>query len=170
MNAIARILSESESETVVWPITIEYTSSFVVRSLGDGLAAWDTSNDSNHTGEAGEAIWEALNIDLLSDLLDKSSNRPDEDEDMALALRGDMMNPPEEEEEDWEGDDGLILSRQDLRAVIGWIDKVKDAYDWVRKSDQNFGERGFLYTANVHVSRAIGTWLKSVGVPFEYNV
>ena len=32
------------------------------------------------------------------------------------------------------------------------------------------GATGFLATANRHVSRAIGTWLKSIGVPFEYNI
>jgi hypothetical protein len=75
------------------------------------------------------------------------------------------MNDPEEE--DWSGDDGLIFkSTYDLKSVISWVYHVIGEEGYVRDT----GARGFLATANQHVSKAIGTWLKSIGVPFEYNV
>lgn len=163
MNAVARILGENDETVPVWPIEVEFTGSFSIDNLSHAWEKYEEALDSHQTRPMAMAIEKALNIKVLGELLDKSDH-PEVDTE-ALALSGDILNDPSEE--DWEGDDGLVVrDNRELKAIIKWVDLVKDAEGYVRYT----GARNFLATANRHVSKAIGTWLKSIGVPFEYNV
>ena len=161
MDTIAKILGENEAK---WPRVVQFAGSIVIHNLSDGLEKYeDTINDGDRS-DIGEAIYETLKIALLEDLLTKSDNP--EISMVKQVLKGDPFSEQEEEEEDWEGDDGLILEVDQLNGVKEWIDKVSEDGDDYARVWSNTG----LATANRHVSKAIGTWLKSIGVPFEYNV
>lgn len=162
MGTVSRILGENDETVQSWPITIEYSSSLTIRDLSHAMTKYKDALDYSQTRPAAEAIEEALKIRELSVLLDKS--RHPETSVMKQILKGDPFS--EEEEDDWEGNDGLILEGDQIDGVIEWVDTIREAEDYVRDT----GATGFLATANRHVSRAIGTWLKSIGVPFEYNI
>lgn len=98
--------------------------------------------------------------------------REEGDEDVVIAINGLLkldelwaaLSDAEIGDDSFEGDDGLIMeSPADAESVIQLVEEHDSGFvrNWIK---------GGIQTANANVSRAIGNWLKSIDVPFRYNI
>ena len=158
MKVVAIILGENEAPT--WPLTVEYSSAIVLRSLKH---AWDLYQRTSDRSLA-VAIYNALNIRLLDELLKKTKEQ--QIDTMAMVTSGDILNY-EGDENDWDDmDEGIYMDDpNDLHAIVKWIDVHNNSNDYA-----GVYSNSYLVTKNRYVTIAIGKWLKSIGVKFEYNI
>lgn len=147
MNAVKKIIGEavpSERDgDGGWPKVI--TVPTLIHSLGSACTMYGKADGD---GDVEAAIEAALNHGQLQDAVDEWLKTSSSD--------------------DFSDDAGLIFEDpNDCYATFAWLDLSWDAGSMANVD--HYG-RGTLAVSDQALAEVIGNWLKSIGVPFKYNV